>query len=186
MKIKWIENSFPYTGQELRHLFAYEKFGLTGDSLVAWAGPCHISLDDMIDGEDQFENAQICGDEMLHFIGEFFHPQIFFAVAFQRLFASICLEELWRQNPELLGKIRRSGDDLYVGDQKLSISIATIGHFSAMIHFALNIRNEGTPVPTCALNDFQIEPEKFAKAVLEKVRSEYESIVFATQKVHPL
>ncbi|MFN7906051.1 MAG: DUF366 family protein [Pseudobdellovibrionaceae bacterium] len=183
MKIKFVRKSFPYTGQELRHLFAYEKFGIAGESMISWIGPCDIALNDMIDGEDKFENSIIRGGEMLHFVGEFFEPNIFFAVSLQRLFCAICLEQLTIMKPDLLGKLVREGDDLYVGKNKLSISIATIGHFSTMIHFAVNVTNEKTPVPTCALKDFRINPEKFALNVLKKFQTEYKSIVFATQKV---
>ena len=39
-----------------------------------------------------------------------------------------------------------AGDDLYVGDRKLSISIAAPSPTSALIHFALNIDPTGAPV----------------------------------------
>lgn len=183
MNTKWIQKKLPYTGQELRHLFAYEQFGISGDSMVAWVGPCDIALDDMVDGEDRFEKATIRGDLMLHFVGEFFHPDIFFAVAVQRLFATICKDVFESSNSNAKIKLTRSGDDLYHGRKKLSISIASIGHFSSMLHFAMNITNQGTPVETCALGDFQIDPAQLAKKILEQFRQEYESIVFATQKV---
>jgi hypothetical protein len=55
-----------------------------------------------------------------------------------------------------------------------------------MIHFALNITNEGTPVPTCSLEDLQIDPKNFAEKVLKAFSEEYVSITEATQKVRPL
>ena len=55
-----------------------------------------------------------------------------------------------------------------------------------MIHLGINIENHGTPVPTCALNDFGIDMEAFASEILELFSAEYISIVEATQKVRPL
>lgn len=186
MKTQWIKEKMAYTGHELHHLFAYEKLKISGDSVVAWVGPCEIALSEMVDGEDQVENAEIRGDLMLHFIAEIFQPNIFFAVSFQRLFTCICLEELQNLNPKLRGQLLRSGDDIYFQKKKLSISIASIGAFSMMMHFAVNITNDGTPVRTCCLQDFQINPNVLAKNMLQKIQEEYDSIVFATQKVHAI
>ena len=40
---------------------------------------------------------------------------------------------------------KREGDDIFVDDRKLSISIASISLSSAKIHFALNLEDKGTP-----------------------------------------
>ena len=39
----------------------------------------------------------------------------------------------------------RSGDDLFVGDGKLTVSIATISATSMKIHLGINITSKGTP-----------------------------------------
>ena len=72
------ESSFLYDGSQLKHLFAYERFGILGTSMVAWTGACKVGTDKMIDGEDKFSNSEIRGDSMLHFVGEFFHKDIFY------------------------------------------------------------------------------------------------------------
>ena len=52
-------------------------------------------------------------------------------------------------------KTSQDGDDIFIGDAKLSVSIATASISSMKIHFALNITTKGTPidVQTSSLED---------------------------------
>jgi len=184
MKTHWIPKVEKYDGTQLKPLRAYLEFGLLGDSCLAWKGPCDISFEHMIDGEDLREQALIQGSMMLHLIVELFDQTLVSGVFFQRMIADhvrALIEE--RSSHKIL--LRRSGDDLYWGDKKLSISIATRSPNSVLIHFAVNISNEGTPVPTCALQDFGLEPEPFAIDLLERVTKEWESVREASWKVRP-
>ena len=92
---------------------------------------------------------------------------------------SINLKDL---NKEII--LSREGDDIYWEGKKLSISVATKSPTSTLIHFAVNISNEGTPVPTCSLQDFKIAPEIFSKRVMEALCTEVQGMIEATQKVH--
>jgi hypothetical protein len=184
MKTLFIEKNFKYDGSQLHSLFAYLDFKLMGDSIVAWRGACDIPFMHMVDGEDLLDQSAIRGSDMLHFIIEIFDRGLREAVFTQRLFAAQVMDVLKSYKPEL--QIVRQGDDLYWNDKKLSISIATVSPVSAMIHFGLNIANAGTPVPTCALSDWGIEPQKFAQDCIKKFSSEYDSIIQATQKVKPV
>jgi len=79
--------------------------------------------------------------------------------------------------------IRRDGDDIFVGEGKLSISIATVTPVSALIHFAVNVSNKGTPVKTASLEDLGLDAREFAKEVMSRVVREVESMETATVKV---
>ena len=189
MKSLWIPKTINYDGSQLRSLFAYLDYGLQGDSIVAWQGGCDIPFEKMVDGEDRVAAAEICGSQMLHFIVEAFHEPLSFGVAFQRLFASIVIDALKEFSPqkEMLASLYREGDDIYLGEgeerKKLSISIATVSPVSTLIHFAVNISNEGTPVATLSLEDLDVEVIAFAKRVMECAVEEFESVKVATQKV---
>jgi uncharacterized protein len=189
MKTKFMNKKFPYDGSQLRPLYAYEQFKVMGHSIISWIGPCSVSLDKMIDLEDKIVESKITGDLMLHFIVEIFDCHLMTAVSLQRLLAAQILELL---SSQLKGRfpLAREGDDIYWVSPskklKLSISIASRSAVSSQIHFALNIVNTGTPVPTCSLGDFKIEPVAFAKKVMAHFSSEFESITAATQKVYPL
>jgi uncharacterized protein len=188
MKSLFIDRDFAYDGSQLRSLFAYLDHKVQGNSVVSWIGPCRISVDHMVDGEDLLEGARIEGDRMVHFIVELFHTPLFAAVSVQRLFASICLD-LIREKfvTSVSSSLRREGDDLYFdagqGEGKLSISIATATPVSSLIHFAVNCTNEGTPVKTASLGDLGIEPREFAKEAMDRLVMELTSIEAATVKV---
>ena len=185
MKSRFLDTNEKYDGAQLVSLGNYLKHGILGDSIVAWVGPCDVSVEHMVDGEDLLQNARIAGDCMLHFIIEKFEISLFAAVGLQRLFAGIMKDHLQRsaKNRELAATLIRTGDDLYSGSRKLSISIATQSPVNSLIHFALNVTNKGTPVETLALEDLNIDAKALALQVMPAFCSEIESIHEATQKV---
>ncbi len=182
MKIKFIDQPTNYNGSELKPLYTYVNHKLCGDSIVSFIGSCDVDLAHMVDAEDFIVNAQIKADKMLHFIVEIFAQNLLTAVVLQRLLVAVAQNLLLEQGRNL----RRQGDDLYLNEKKLSVSIASCSAVSAMIHLGLNISNEGTPVKTCALQDFNIEAKTFAVELMKRFSAEYVSIIEATQKVKPL
>lgn len=186
VKTKWIPTQHKYTGSELTPQRNYLRFGLLGDSCIAFIGPCEVSFDHMLDGEDLRARSEIRGSLMLHFICEIFDRDLAFAVALQRLWMRILKDELNAETPALRKKpLCQDGDDIYWGDRKLSISIASSSPVSELIHLAVNVSNKGTPVKTCALEDFGTDPKTFAKRILNLWSHEYLNVVEATRKVLP-
>lgn len=187
MKTKFIKKYFSYTGEQLHSHFAYENYGLLGNSIVAWIGPCDIPFEHMVDLEDVLSKSPIRGALMLHFIVEVFNQNLFSAVALQRLLAGIVKDEIEsRGNPRSSIRLHRDGDDVFWDDKKITISIASLSPVSTQIHFAVNVNNQNTPVKTAALDDFKINVNDFGKSILEKFSREFDSIEIATQKVRPL
>jgi hypothetical protein len=189
MKTLWIDQTIKYDGTQLRSLFAYLDHQILGNSVVAFRGACDVSFEHMVDGEDLLQEAQICGSDMLHFIFEIFDEKLITGVFVQRLFASIVQNKIMEKcTKNSNGKIslKREGDDLYLDDAKLSISIAAHSPQSILVHFAMNISNAGTPVKTSSLEDLMIEPTEFAKELLKDFSEEYKNIQEATWKVKPV
>ncbi|MES2963853.1 MAG: DUF366 family protein [Bdellovibrionota bacterium] len=185
LKSQFIKQEFAYDGSQLRSLFGYLSHGVQGDSVISWIGPCSISNEHMVDGEDLLAGETIAGDQMVHFVLERFGHSLTSAVALQRLFASIVME-LFREHvadSETAAMFRREGDDVFFGPGKMSISIATVSPVSALIHFAVNVTNEGTPVKTACLGDIDFAPEEFAHLAMKKLADEVASIDEATVKV---
>lgn len=185
MKTRWLTASFAYDGSQLRSLYAYMNWELAGDSLIAWRGPCEVKPEHMVDGEDRRAEAIIRGGDMVHFVIEKFDCSLLAAVGLQRLFATVVRDGLvgLAKNQEAATQLRRHGDDLFLEERKLSISIATVSPVSALIHFAVNVTNENTPVPTLSLHDLGVDPEPFGRWVLEQFGREVDSMIEATQKV---
>lgn len=188
MQTHFVEKKFSYDGSQLRSLYAYLDHRLLGPSIISWVGPCSIPFSHMVDGEDLLEKAVIQGDEMLHFIIEVFERDLFSGVLLQRMFAAIIKDYLQGHAPGISAgaSLRRDGDDIYLEDRKLSISIATKSPVSVMVHFALNVTNRGTPVKTLSLEDLKMDPRCVAEDVMTLFRKEIISIVTATQKVRPI
>lgn len=181
MRIHWSEEPIDYDGSQLRAHWVLSRFGLCGDALVAFRGACRVALGEMADLAD-LDGPGIAGDDMVHFVWEeFTTPDLLLAVHRQRLLSASAREVLAELAPGMA--VQRCGDDLYVGQGKLSISIATVTPVSAMIHFAVNASAGGAPVATADLAAHGVEPERFARALLERVAAEQASIADARAKV---
>jgi hypothetical protein len=179
---KFISDNLKYNGSQLKSLFAYMDFKIMGDSIVAFIGPCDIPFEHMVDGEDLLAGSAIRGDLMLHFIIEEFGKNLELTATRQRLFAAIVRETLLQMNPNKV--FNRGGDDIFVDEGKLSISIATVSPVSGLIHFAMNITNLGTPVKTSCLADLQIDARNLSDLVAKNYLIELDGILQAQQKVH--
>lgn len=188
MQSLFVEEKNAYDGSQLRSLFAYLTYGVLGNSVISWIGPCHVSFEHMVDGEDLLAQSPIEGAEMLHFIVEIFDRDLFSGVALQRLFASMIRDYLQVEAKAALGHeiLERDGDDIFWGEKKLNISIATKSPVSTLIHLAINVTNRGTPVETCSLEDLKLAPEKVAEDLMERLQREFEAVLKATQKVRPV
>ena len=185
MKSRFIDTLETYDGSQLVSLRSYLKHQVLGDSIVAWIGPCDVKTEHMVDGEDLLAGAEIRGEQMLHFIVELFDSTLFAAVGIQRLLTSIVKDvvQLTSREAAAVSLLRRDGDDIYSGDKKFSISIATQSPTSSLIHFAVNVVNRGTPVPTISLQEFNLDAKTLAIEVMRRFCGEIEGIRDATKKV---
>lgn len=178
----WIEQEMTYDGRQLQSHFAYKYFGITDNSIVAFAGPVKVDLTEMVDIEDVRNSDPIASDRMVSFIVESFDLDLFGAVWMQRLLMAIIQDEINSEAQAYL--IRRDGDDLFYEDRKLSVSIATKSPVSSLIHCALNILPTGAPVPISCLSEIGVDAVSLAKRVMERFSAEYRSIRFASVKVN--
>jgi hypothetical protein len=179
VKTRFIGDEIAYDGAQLRAHWILRTFGITGDALVAFVGPCSVRLEEMADLAD-FAGPGIAGDRMLHFLWERFDEASLEAgVVRQRLFACMAAEAIAARGVV----VRREGDDLFIAERKLSISIATRSSVSSLLHFAMNVSTDGTPVPTAGLDEVGIDPAELARDILQRVAAEEESIHEARVKV---
>lgn len=175
-----LDRPIAYDGSQIGSLWAYKECRLQGDSAVAFAGPCDIPFDNMVDLEDVQARSKIFSRSMLHFIVEHFESDLEKAVLRQRLLVVLLQEELQRRGA---ARLVRKGDDLFDGTAKLTISIATATPVSTKIHLGINIDKAGTPVETKGLNDYKIEPMELARTVLQRYAEECADIHAARCKV---
>lgn len=182
LSIQNLNNPLSYTGKELKSHWIYETTGILGNALISFQGPCEVKLDHMVDLEDIKNNAPIYSPEMVHFLGEFFIDSLDQGILIQHLLVATVYGWLWENG---VSDLSRRGNDLYFKGRKLSVSIATKNPVSVLIHFGINVKTEGTPVPTSGLNEMKIEPKSLAKACLETFSRDYEIWRTARFKVTP-
>ena len=183
MQTLFIEKEIKYIGEQLSPHWIYKNFNIMGNAIVSFVGECDVNLAHMVDIEDVINNEPIYSKLMLSFIEESFNSTLVEMVYKQRLLVTITKELIEKKYPQV--KIRRSGDDLFVNDKKLSVSIATKSITSTLIHFGLNINAEGAPVNAADLSsDIGItDVKQFALEILETYKNEVNDINFAKSKV---
>lgn len=181
MKYHVAEGTRAYTGAELRSNFAYTAFDILGDSIVAFCGPCDVARESMADLEDLKQGSRIYSENMLHFIVEHHDTDLEKGVLRQLLLVAIARDELNRSLKE--PRVRRLHSDLYDGDAKLSVSVATVTPVSSLIHLGINISSANTPVKTKGLQDYAIDPAALAIAIVKAYAADIDNLHEARCKV---
>ncbi len=180
MQTYFFNEPLKYDGTQLCSHFAYQRFGILGDSCVGFIGPCEVKLAQMVDLEDVRSASPIFSEQMLHLILESFLLDLHAAIAFQRLIIATVKDTLLEYRP--LDWVRK-GNDLFLKEKKFNVSIATSSPISSLIHVGMNIVSEGTPVPTIGLKELEIDPVEFGKKILQSIQKEYLALVKASYKV---
>ncbi len=137
-----LKKNLCYDGSPIQPLWALDKHGIKGSSIVTWVGPMYIEPQNIVDVEDV--GLEIKSDRMVHFIVEHFDCQpadIRTCYHRQRILVMLLKDQL----QEMGIYCTRSGDDLFVDSGKLTVSIATVSPTSMKIHLGMNITSEGTP-----------------------------------------
>ena len=181
MQAIWSHESIDYDGSQLAAHWLLQRFAVVGDAIVGFRGRCDVAEAEIADLVD-IDGPGIRGDDMVHFVWECFGERdLLLAVHRQRLLAAQAAEVLRRLAPA--AEVARDGDDLFVGQGKLSISIATVTPVSALIHFAVNASPGGAPVQTATLAELGVDPDAFGPAVIAAVGAEQASIAAARAQV---
>ena len=181
MKTLYTDNEIKYIGSQLAPHWIYKNFNIQGDAIVAFCGECNVNLTEMVDIEDVINNEPIYSKYMLSFISEQFNIGLVEGVLRQRLLITCIKEELERLGYRAI----RNGDDLFVNNKKLSVSIATKSVNSVLIHTGINIISEGAPIEVSGLkSDLNMTNIKeFAIKVMKNYNEELDDIILASTKV---
>ncbi|HLB69874.1 MAG: DUF366 family protein [Candidatus Methanoperedens sp.] len=171
-----LPDKMKYDGSQIMPLWAY-SIGIKGDSMVLFHGPMDVALEHMKDFEDRKEEKAIKGDDLLHIIIEKFDSPASMRLAYymQRLLV-VCIRDVLMNHGV---QTARKGDDLFIEDRKLTVSIATAGISSEKIHCGINITTQGTPedVRTASLEESDLKDWKpIAREISETFLREIEDI----------
>ncbi|MFQ5512461.1 MAG: DUF366 family protein [Candidatus Krumholzibacteriia bacterium] len=179
MEFRIIDEEIPYTGRELRSKWVEAQTGCRGDAAVAFLGPCHVDNADLVDLDDRRAGAFIRSESMAHVIVE--HPRCSLRTAVLRQRLLVCL--LCEMLTERGCRVRREGDDVYIDERKLTVSIAAPAPGSNVIHLGINVIPRGAPVPAVGLSELDIDPRRLLEELLGRYRKELSSCLHAEGKV---
>ncbi|MCK9151461.1 DUF366 family protein [Methanobacterium alcaliphilum] len=157
-----------YDGSPIQPLWALDKYGIKGSSIISWMGPMEIKAENIVDVEDV--GLEIKSDNMAHFIVEHFDCQpadIRICYHRQRILVMLLKEELRSFGIEC----KRRGDDLFVNSKKLTVSIATISPTSMKIHLGMNITSEGTPDDVKTIGFFECNESLNEKDIVNLINN---------------
>ena len=165
MKVAVLDELIHYDGSQINPLWGFGQ-GIKGDSVIVFRGSMDVS--DVKDAEDDKLGLAIAGSDLIHFIVErFASPASIREAYYMQRMLVVCIQDELRHRGVMA---LRSGDDLYVGRGKLTVSIATASVSSLKIHAGINITSIGTPdvVETIGLSELGINDwMDFARAVAE-------------------
>lgn len=181
MLTAFLDKQIDYDGSQLASHWVFGQTGKPGDAVAAFIGGCDIKLEHMVDLVDRAASCRIFSEKMLHFIVEHFDHNLEKMVMRQRLFVAIikdCILSLSKDARAL----ERRGNDIYDGNAKINVSIATASPVSTLMHVGVNISSKNTPVPAKGLADYNIEPKTFAEEVMRRYNAELEGINEARTK----
>lgn len=181
MHAKFINKTIDYTGKQLVSFWTYKNFGIAPPSIVAFIGKCNVFFKYMVDIEDKKNKKKIFSEKMLHFIVEEKKRDLEKIILRQRLLINLIKDEFCFLLPHR--KIYRKENNLYEGNKKLTVCVATLSNYSGLIHLGINISNRNTPIKTCSLQNYHISPLKFGETILKKFTDEYFKIKEEEKKV---
>jgi hypothetical protein len=177
----FLDERIDYDGGQLASHWIFDRTGKTGDAAIAFIGACSVAGEHMVDLVDKRAACRIFSEEMLHFIVEHFDNDLERAVLRQRLFVAMICEELRRLKPAV--PFARRGNDIYDGDAKVNVSIATASPVSTLMHIGVNISSRNTPVKARGLADWGLDAKTFAEEVMRRYNAEVEGMKEARTKV---
>lgn len=184
MQALFEHDTIAYTGEQLANHWIYQRWGILGDAMVGFVGPCQVSLDNMVDLEDVRNADIIASSSMLNFIIEVFGASLREGVLLQRLLITILKDRILEICPD--APLTRRGDDLFLNDShKLSVSICAPSPTSVLIHAGLNVDAKGAPVVAAGLaSDLGIQGiSDLAEHVMKTLIDEWHDIQRSCWKV---
>ena len=180
MKIVQLGHDQDYDGTQLCSGFVVRHAPGAEHAVLLFEGAADVPVENLVDTEDAENDRPIGSERMAHVIVFHRDMPLAQAVLAQRLLGRLAAD--WIRERSGRGVTVR-GDDLYVGEGKLSVSIATRCPTGSLIHFAVNVETEGTPVRTAGLRELRLAAGEFLRALGRMYSEEMASARHAENKV---
>lgn len=183
MKVVPLDHALCYDGLQLSTAFIDDHAAGEEDVAVIFVGKADVPVEHLVDREDAEAGAFIYSPSMAHLVIEHKGLNLQEAVWRQRMLVRLAAQ--WISSRAGVS-VEVRGDDLYVGEGKLSVSVATRSSRGSLLHLGVNVEIEGTPVRTAGLRDLRIPPAEFLQALARLYADEIASVRHAVSKVRPV
>ena len=183
MKLVLLEQPARYDGLQLATAFLDRHAPGEQDAMLLFLGEADVPREHLVDLEDAEAGAAIYSPLMAHAIVEHRGLPLAEAVWRQRVLVRLAAE--WVASRSGVPVLVR-GNDLFVREAKLSVSVATRSPRGALLHFGVNVEIEGTPVRTAGLRDLRLPPREYLAAIGRLYADELASAAHAVGKVRPV
>lgn len=177
MRLVILDEPRAFDGQQLTTRF-FDDLGVEAeDALVAFVGPADVP-EGQLPGIE-FEQP-IWSPQMAHLILEHRGMTLREGILAQRLLVRLTAAFVSSRSG---APVDVRGDDLHVGDGRLSVSFATVSSRGVLVHLGVNVDTEGTPTRTAGLRDLRIPAAEFLRTLARLYSDEYASVLHAVSKV---
>lgn len=183
------ENNIVYDGSQLSSQYIANNYSVLGNSILVFRGGMSLSPNEMVDIKDiqresHLAEILISSDDSVHMIVEEFDmqpPNLEIEYYRLRLLTLIILEKLGAK-----GIIaQRRGTDIYIGEKKLNVAIASVGVTNSKIHLGLNVGRTGFPehVSAIGLLELEFEESKLKDWMISIVKQYIDEVLMVKEDV---
>lgn len=184
MAFKFVEEKRPLSGDEMLPHWALRNFDMLGDSIVSFIGDFKVPPEKWIDIESMMHGNNFPDTEMLHFVVEHFESTLQEAVLRQSLLVSILEEKLLHRIQSNGHRLTRLGDDLFDGENRLSITAVGSTLVSTKIHVGVFTKSPGLRFH--GLADYKVIPEELSEVVVCQYCAEMRRLAEKAWRVKPI
>ncbi|NPD87190.1 MAG: DUF366 family protein [Asgard group archaeon] len=183
------KNSIVYDGSQLSSQYIANNYDVLGNSILVFRGGMSLSPAEMVDIKDiqresHLAEILISSSDSLHIIIEEFDiqpPNLEIEYYRLRLLILIILEKL---NAKGI-KAQRKGTDIYIGEKKLNVAIASVGVTNSKIHLGLNVGSSGFPqhVTAIGLLELKFEDNQLKEWIISVIKQYVDEVQMVKEDV---
>ncbi len=185
MAFKLLTEKRALSGDEMLPHWALRNFGLLGDSIVSFIGQFSVPPERWIDIDSIMHNQDFPAGDMLHFVIEHFQSSLGETVLRQYVLVSILEEKLLHRVRYNDNQLTRLGDDLFDGENRLSLTAAGSTLVSTKIHLGVFI-DSAPGYGFHGLREYNVDPSELAEVVIMQYRTEMRRISEKAWKMRPI
>ncbi|HHS50942.1 MAG TPA: DUF366 family protein [candidate division Zixibacteria bacterium] len=185
MKFKILPAPRSMTEAEMHPHWALKNFGLQGDNIVAFRGAFEVPPEKWFDLDAIMHGQEVLPGEMLHFVIEHFDCNIREILMRQYILVSVVEEKLIHRMNSPDHCLVRLGEDLFDGENRISVTGCTITPVSAKLHLGLYL-DSSLQAGVHGIKAYNVKALELAELVINQYRAEMRRLEEKSWRVRPI